>query len=62
MHKWGERNEDKFVHMARIRTMVRMLELQLNDKIPDTQWAEVQSLSRNTTMKKEDRESYEGAQ
>src|ERR1700709_148415 len=62
MHNWREKYEDRFIYKARMRTMARMLELHRNDKIPDAQWAEVQSLSRNKTMKKEDQESYAGAQ
>lgn len=62
MNTW-EWEDGKVVHMARVRLMVRLLELHFNDMIPEEQWAEIQSLTSNDTLKKkEDKESYEGAQ
>jgi hypothetical protein len=60
MGKWETSEEDKLVHMARIRIMVRLLELQLENKIPESEWKEIQSLAKNETLNKHN-EFYEGA-
>lgn len=62
MGKWEGNEGQKFVHMARIRVMVRLIELQLENKIPESEWKEIQSLTMNKTMKKRGTEFYEGAE
>lgn len=52
MQSWETSGGNELVRTALIRMLVRILELQVNDQIPEAQWAEIQSLTANKALTK----------